>query len=45
MWAGANGMHPKRARDFAAALEMNDFEKGRNMSNKYWKGLKLKSNM
>ena len=45
VWAGANGMHPKRARDFAAALEMNDFEKGRNMSNKYWKGLKLKSNM
>lgn len=45
VWAGQNGLHPKRARDFAAALEMNDFVKGRSMNNKFWKGLKLKSDM
>jgi P4 family phage/plasmid primase-like protien len=45
VWAGANGLHEKRARDFAAALELNDFEKRTAMDGKFWKGLKLKNNM
>jgi phage/plasmid-associated DNA primase len=44
-WAGANGLHPKRARDFAAMLEQNDFTKIATMTGKIWKGLRLKSNL
>ena len=44
-WAGANGLHPKRARDFASMLEQNDFTKIATMTGKIWKGLRMKSNL
>ena len=42
VWAGQNGLKPKRPRDFAAALELNGFTKGRETKARYWLGLKLK---
>jgi P4 family phage/plasmid primase-like protien len=46
VWAGSNGLREKRARDFAAALEANDFEKVTKPSNhKFWVGLRLKTEM
>jgi len=43
VWAGQNGIHPKRARDFAQALENNDYQKFRTAESRYWRGLRLKT--
>ena len=43
VWAGANGMRQKRARDFALALEANDYQKIERNHRKFWKGLKIRS--
>ena len=45
VWAGQNGLHPKRARDFAQAMENNDYQKFRTAGAKYWRGLRLKTDM
>jgi phage/plasmid-associated DNA primase len=45
VWAGQNGLHPKRSRDFAAMLEANDFQKRADMKGKFWRGLRLKVDM
>jgi len=46
VWAGANGMREKRSRDFAAALEAEDFEKiVKHGNRKFWVGLRLRTEM
>ena len=45
VWAGANGIHAKRARDFAAALEQHDFVKKRTAKGAIWNGLSVKTEM
>ena len=45
VWVGANGMRQKRARDFAKALEANDFSKIVRDHNKFWQGLRLQSDV
>lgn len=41
VWAGSNGLRPKRMRDFAAALEMAGFSKIATASGKVWLGLRI----
>lgn len=45
VWVGANGMRQKRARDFAAALEANDYVRIERDHRRFWVGLKLREEM
>lgn len=42
-WALANGLRPKRSRDFAAGLEVHGYRKKRRMDGVYWIGMKIRS--
>ena len=45
VWCGANGIRQKRGRDFAAALEANDYQKFEKNHCRFWKGLRIRTEM
>jgi P4 family phage/plasmid primase-like protien len=45
VWAGANGLRQKRSRDFARALEENDFTKVERNHRRFWCGLRIRTDV
>lgn len=45
IWVGTNGLRQKRARDFARALEANDYQKIERDHRRFWLGLRIRENV